>query len=254
MDFSQKLVILNLNNYNQLISLHKMESHQLTKEQIKLEQANFMTKVYGWMSVALIVTGLVAYWVASTPQVAAFVFGNRLVFYGLLIAEIVCVGYIVSVINKISSTRAISIFIGYSALNGLTMSIIFFVFTSESIATTFLITAGTFGAMSLYGYYTKSDLTSVGNLAFMALIGLIIASIVNLFFFNEMLYWITTYVGVFVFVALTAYDTQKIKKMNALGNEGTEEDKKEAIMGALTLYLDFINLFLYLLRIFGRRK
>ena len=146
------------------------------------------------------------------------------------------------------------IFIAYAALNGLTFSMVFLVFTSESIASTFLITAGTFGAMSIYGYFTKSDLTKIGNLAIMGLVGLIIASIVNMFLGSETLYWITTYVGILIFIALIAYDTQKIKKMNVIGNMGTEDDKKEAIMGALTLYLDFINIFLYFLRIFGKRK
>ena len=117
---------------------------------------------------------------------------------------------------------------------------------------TFLITGGTFAAMSIYGYFTKQDLTRAGNLLIMALIGLIIASVVNIFFRNPIMYWIITYAGILIFVGLTAYDTQKIKQMNIIGNEGTEEDHKEAIMGALTLYLDFINLFLYLLRLFGR--
>jgi FtsH-binding integral membrane protein len=134
------------------------------------------------------------------------------------------------------------------------MSAIFLVFTAESIASTFFITAGTFGAMSLYGYTTKQDLTRLGSLLFMALIGLLIASLVNMFMRSTMLYWITTFAGVLIFTGLTAYDTQKIKNMNIIGNEGTDEDRKEAIMGALTLYLDFINLFLYLLRIFGKRK
>lgn len=231
-----------------------MDSHNISQEQVKIEQANFITKVYGWMSGALIITGLIAYWVSITPQLTELIFSNRFVFYALLIAEILCVGYLVSVVEKISASTATSIFIAYAALNGLTMAVVFLAFTSESIATTFLITAGTFGVMSIYGYYTKRDLTSIGNLAFMGLIGLIIASIVNFFFQNTMLYWITTYAGILIFVALTAYDTQKIKNMNIIGNEGTEEDKKEAIMGALTLYLDFINLFLYLLRLFGRRK
>ncbi|MEZ4804734.1 MAG: Bax inhibitor-1/YccA family protein [Bacteroidia bacterium] len=231
-----------------------MNIEHLTQDQIKLEQASFMTKVYGWMSFALLVTGLVAYWVSVTPELITLIFSNRLVFYGLLIGEILCVGYLVTVIQKISARTATLIFIGYSILNGLTLAVIFLAFTSASITTTFLITAGTFGIMSIYGYYTKQDLTTIGNLAFMALIGLIIASVVNMFFQNEMLYWITTYVGILIFVALVAYDTQKIKEMNIIGNEGTEEDRKEAILGALSLYLDFINLFLLLLRLFGNRK
>lgn len=227
---------------------------QYTEREIQVEQANFITKVYAWMFGALMLTGFVAVWAASTPAVTAAVFSNKWVFYGLLIGEFLCVAYLISVIQKISAQAAILIFMAYAALNGLTFSIIFLIFTSESIATTFFITAGTFGIMSAYGYYTKKDLTTIGNLAFMALIGLIIASVVNMFFASELIYWITTYAGILIFVALTAYDTQKIKEMNIIGNEGTDEDKKEAIMGALTLYLDFINLFLYLLRLFGRRK
>ena len=210
-----------------------MNTHHLTEKQIKIEQANFMSKVYGWMSGALGLTALVAYWVASTPEILQLIFSSKLIFYGLLIGEILCVIYLVSVIQKISAATATYIFMGYAILNGLTMSVIFLVYTSESISTTFLITAATFGIMSLYGYYTKKDLTSIGNLAFMALIGLIIASIVNLFFQNEMLYWITTYAGILIFVALTAYDTQKIKEMNIIGNEGTDEDKKRSHNGGL---------------------
>lgn len=231
-----------------------MPTNQLTSEQIQIEQASFISEVYGWMSGALIVTGLVAAWTASSEAIMTIIFGNSLMFYGLLIAEILCVAYLVSAVKKISSQTATLIFMGYAALNGLTLSAVFIIFTSESIATTFFITAGTFAIMSFYGYYTKKDLTTIGNLAFMGLIGLIIASVVNIFFHNEIVYWITTYAGILIFVALIAYDTQKIKKMNVIGNEGTEEDKKEAIIGALILYLDFINLFLYLLRLFGRRK
>ena len=223
-------------------------------EQIKAEQASFMTRVYSWMSFSLLITAIVAWYVSLTPSVVEFVFGNRLVFWGLLIGELAVVGYLSAAIEKMSAQRATLLLLGYAALNGITLSIVFLAFTAASLATTFLITAGTFGVMSIYGYYTKTDLTSVGNLAFMGLIGLIIASVVNFFFQNEMLYWITTYAGVLIFVALTAYDTQKIKEMNVIGNEGTEEDRKEAIIGALRLYLDFINLFLYLLRLFGDRK
>jgi FtsH-binding integral membrane protein len=153
-----------------------------------------------------------------------------------------------------SAQRATIVFILYSVLNGLTLSIIFLIYTTGSIASTFFVTAGTFAVMSAYGYLTKSDLSKWGNILFMGLIGIIIASIVNYFMQSETLYAIITYIGVLIFVALTAYDTQKIKTMNIIGNEGTDEDKKEAIMGALTLYLDFINLFLYLLRLLGRRR
>jgi FtsH-binding integral membrane protein len=182
------------------------------------------------------------------------VFGNRWTFFGLIILEFAAVGVLVSLINRMTANVATLIFILYSIFNGITLSCIFTKYTSESIASTFFVTAGTFAAMSLYGYTTKTDLTKWGNLLFMGVIGLIIASVVNWFLQSSMLYWITTCVGVIIFVGLTAYDTQKIKQTNIIGNEGTDQDHKEAIMGALTLYLDFINLFLYLLRIFGRRK
>ena len=152
---------------------------------------------------------------------------------------------------RMSAQTAMITFLGYAALNGLTFSFIFIAYTQSSIASAFLVTAGTFGAMSVYGYTTKKDLTSWGGFFFMGLIGIIIASFVNMFLQSPMIYWLTTYAGVLVFVGLTAYDTQKIKEMNILGNEGTDEDTKEAISGALRLYLDFINLFLMILRIMG---
>ena len=153
-----------------------------------------------------------------------------------------------------NASMAIGLFLLYSALNGLTMSIIFLIYTSASIASTFFITAGTFGVMSAYGYFTKKDLTSIGNIAFMGLIGIIIASIVNIFLQSPMLYWAVTYIGVLVFVGLTAYDTQKIKKMSLEMDIESEEGSKGAVMGALALYLDFINMFIFMLRIFGQRK
>ena len=152
-----------------------------------------------------------------------------------------------------SFASAMVSFLAYSFLNGLTLSVVFLAYTKSSIASTFFVTAGTFAAMSLYGYFTKKDLSSWGNLFFMALIGLIIATIVNVFWANTTLYWVTTYAGVLIFVGLTAYDTNRIKQMlaNQEVNEGTQ---KLALLGALTLYLDFINMFLYLLRIFGDRR
>lgn len=227
---------------------------ELSTEEIRAEQTSFISKVYGWMTAAMLITGIVAFWCASNPSAIEFIFGSKLIFWGLIILELICVASLASMINRISSRMATVIFIGYSALNGLTLSGIFLIYTSSSISNTFFITSTTFGLMSAYGYFTKRDLTTIGNLAFMALLGLIIASVVNIFLDSAMLYWIITYAGILIFVGLIAYDTQKIKELNIIGNEGTEEDKKEAIMGALTLYLDFINLFLYLLRIFGRRK
>jgi len=222
--------------------------YEISKEQEIAETKRFFVRVYSWMSMALIITGLVAYRTANSPEIISFVF------YGLLILELVLVGVLVGAINKMSAITATIVFILYSVLNGVTLSAIFFVFTADSIANVFFIAAGTFAAMSAYGYFTKSDLTKIGNILFMALIGLVIASLVNMFLKSEMLYWISSYAGVLIFVGLIAYDTQKLKKLNIIGNEDTDEGKKEAIIGALTLYLDFINLFLYLLRIFGKRR
>ncbi len=230
-----------------------MNPNQLTLSN-EAEAQRYMVKVYGWMSLALVVTGLVAMYTAASESLVNLIFGNRITFYVLIILELIAVGTLAGLINRMSALMATVIFVAYSALNGLTLSVVFLVFTTESIASTFFITAGTFGVMSIYGYTTKSDLSKWGNLLFMGLMGLIIASIANIFMKSTMIYWVTTYIGVLIFVGLTAYDTQKIKNSNVIGNEGTDEDNKEAIMGALTLYLDFINLFLYLLRIFGRKK
>lgn len=219
---------------------------------IEAEQARFITKVYGWMSIGLALTGAVAYLVSSSPALLQLIFGNKLLFWGLIIGELLMVGYLAAAVTRMSAATATLVYMLYAVLNGVTLSGIFIMYTGASIMGTFLITGGTFAAMSIYGYFTKQDLTRAGNLLIMALIGLIIASVVNIFFRNPIMYWIITYAGILIFVGLTAYDTQKIKQMNIIGNEGTEEDHKEAIMGALTLYLDFINLFLYLLRLFGR--
>lgn len=214
----------------------------------------FMVKVYGWMAGALMVTGFVALLVVSNEALLEMIFGNMMVFYGLIILELVLVGYLAIWVRNMAASTATLVFILYAAVNGLTLSFIFLIYTTGSIASTFFISAGTFGVMSIYGYVTKSDLSKWGNILFMGLMGIIIASIANLFMQSETLYWITTYVGVLVFVGLTAYDTQKIKNSAAIGTGDQEEESKAAVMGALTLYLDFINLFLKLLRIFGRRK
>ncbi len=214
----------------------------------------FLTKVYNWMAVALLATGLVAYYVAQSEAALQIIVGNKIIFYGLLIGEFLLVGYISKRINKMSSYNATMLFLIYAILNGLTFSIIFLIYTSSSITSTFLITAGTFGAMSAYGYFTKKDLTKLGNMAMMALIGIIIASVVNIFLQSSMMQWIITYLGVAIFIGLTAYDTQKLKAIAQNGFSNEENMEKSAILGALTLYLDFINLFLFLLRIFGSRK
>ena len=218
------------------------------------EQRSFIVKVYGWMGLALTVTALVAMTIASYDYMVQWIAQHKLVFFGLIILQLGLVVTLVARVQKMSGTTATLVFFAYSALTGVTFSLLFVIYTQASIASTFLITAGTFAVMSAYGYYTKRDLTSWGNLLFMGLIGIIIASVVNIFIHSEMIYWIVTYAGILIFVGLIAYDTQKIKEMNVIGNEGTDEDRKEAIVGALRLYLDFINLFILLLRIFGQRR
>jgi uncharacterized protein len=220
----------------------------------KLKEQNFITRVYGWMCFALVITGLVAFYVASTPQIVGAIITNQILFIGLIIIEIGAVIAITALINKISFFAASSLFILYAVLNGVTFSVILLGFTGTSVASAFFATAGTFAVMSCYGWYTKKDLTTIGNLCFMALVGIIIASVVNMFLQSSMMYWIITYVGVLIFVGLIAYDTQKIKKMSKSFEVNSEIGKKAALMGALALYLDFINLFLMLLRILGGRK
>jgi FtsH-binding integral membrane protein len=232
----------------------ELESRNYTADQTQVIQAAFMSKVYTWMSGGLAITGLIAMWVASIEGIGLMIQENMMLFYGLFIGEILLVGYLIARINKMSAQTAALIFTGYAALNGLTLSVVFLVYELGSIGSTFFVTAGTFGVMSAYGYYTKKDLTSWGNLLFMALIGFIIASVVNFFMQSEMLYWLITYAGVLIFVGLTAYDTQKIKRMSTANELGSEGETKTAIVGALMLYLDFINLFLLLLRVMGDRK
>jgi uncharacterized protein len=230
------------------------EITNFTQSQVEQEQREFIVNVYKWMSMGLFLTAAVAYIVAGSKALTGFIFGSPFIFFGLMIGEVLLVGHLAVNVKKMSASTAMNTFLGYSALNGLTLSCIFLLYTAASITTTFVVTAGTFGIMSVYGYVTKKDLTSVGNICFMGLIGLIIASLVNMFLNNGMMYWIITYAGILIFVGLTAYDTQKIKQLNIIGNSGTEEDVKESISGALILYLDFINLFLMLLRLFGNRK
>ncbi len=235
---------------------NNLPNSNFSQKQLDLTQniSVYFTKVYNWMAVALLLTGVVAYFTAQSEMMIQAIFGNRILFFGLIIGELALVGYISARINKLSSYNATLLFLAYTILNGLTMAVIFMAYTSESISSTFIITAGTFGAMSLYGYSTKSDLTKLGNLAFMALIGIIIASVVNMFMKSEMMSWIISYLGVAIFIGLTAYDTQKLKRIAMNGFENEETMEKSAILGALTLYLDFINLFLFLLRILGDRK
>lgn len=213
-----------------------------------------MRKVYVWMSMALAITGITAYYVAHNETLMMAIRTNRILFWGLLIAEFGLVIGLSAAINKLSLTTATLMFVLYSLVNGVTMSFIFLEYTESSVTNVFLITAGTFAAMAVLGYFTKTDLTSMGKILMMALIGVIIATIVNFFTKSAGLSIILNYIGVLVFVGLTAYDSQKIKQMLQMAPDVSETSQKVALLGALSLYLDFINLFLYLLRIFGSRR
>lgn len=213
-----------------------------------------MRKVFLWMTLALAITGLTAFGVATNPALVSLVFSSKLMFWGLVIVEFGLVMAISGAINKLSLQTATLLFILYSVVNGITLSVIFLAFSMSVIATTFFVTAGTFGVMALVGYTTKTDLTSMGKLLFMALLGIVIATVVNLFVGSTGLDLVISYVGVLVFVGLTAYDTQKIKEMLQTAPDAGSSMQKLSLLGALTLYLDFINLFLYLLRIFGNNK
>jgi hypothetical protein len=229
-----------------------MNSEVMNLSVAEIEERSFVGKVYRWMGLGLLLTAISAYFVVNSSFVYTLA-ENSFLFFGIIIAELGLVVYLSARIQKMSAEAATASFIIYSILNGITLSLILLVYTGASVASTFMTTALTFGAMSAYGYFTKRDLTSMGSFLQMGLIGLIIASVINMFWANSTMYWIISYVGVLLFVGLTAYDTQKIKKMGAVV-EGVQTTQKMAIMGALMLYLDFINLFLMLLRILGDRK
>ncbi|MBO7140300.1 MAG: Bax inhibitor-1/YccA family protein [Prevotella sp.] len=213
-----------------------------------------MRKVYLWMTFALVITAFTAYYVATNETILAAIVNNQALFWGLIIAELVLVFSVTAAINKLSLTVATLLFVLYSVINGATLSFILMIYTASSVVSVFFITAGTFAAMAAYGYFTKTDLSSWGKYLIMALIGLIIASIVNLFTQSSGLQMILNYAGVLIFVGLTAYDTQKIKVMLLQATDAGEGAQKIALMGALSLYLDFINLFIHLLRILGDRR
>lgn len=211
-----------------------------------------MKRVYFKMTLALLVTAFVSMWAASSEMFLTFIFNNGWAMWLLFGAEVILVISISGAINRLSSGAATALFFLFAVVNGLALSPIFIAFTLTSIAKTFFITAGTFGAMSIYGYFTSNDLSKMGSILFMALIGLIIASVVNIFAHSDTLGWIISIAGVLIFVGLTAWDTQKIKNMAAMAPMGSEG--RLATIGALSLYLDFINLFLYLLRFFGASR
>ena len=225
--------------------------YELIREKENVAAAAFpalMRKVYLWMTLALVITGFTAYGVATSPGIMAAIYGSRWMMWGLLIAEVALVWYVSARIDRLSLVSATMLFVVYSVLNGATLSIIFMAYTMSSIASVFFITAGTFAAMSLVGYF-------LGRILMMGLIGIIIATLVNVFLLKDAGFsLILSYVGVLIFVGLTAYDTQKIKQMLIEADDVTEEAQKIALMGSLALYLDFINLFLYLLRIFGGNR
>ncbi len=221
----------------------------------KAAQSSLLRSVYVWMALALVITGLVALYVSRSYQLLSFIVENKAAFWVLLIAELAIVWSLSARIQKIAFSTATIMFIIYSILNGALFSVLFLIYTASSIASTFFITAGTFGVMAIYGYVTKTDLTRIGNICLMAIIGLIIASLVNVFWQNSMMELIVSGAGVLIFVGLTAYDSQKIKRLlSADGIKVNDETQKIALLGALSLYLDFINLFLYLLRFLGDRK
>ncbi len=216
-------------------------------------ESGFLQRVFMWMFIGLLVTGGTAAAIGSSDQMLTDITENPLILLGVIAAQLGLVFFISFRINSISPTTATVLFLIYAATVGVTFALIFELYTAQSIFTTFLITAGMFGALAAWGALTDMDLSKLGAIAFMALIGLILATIVNIFWANSTLYWITTYAGVAIFAALTAYDMQKLTQISKEGLTG-EAEGRAAIMGALALYLDFINLFLFLLRIFGRSR
>lgn len=231
------------------------KSNELIRNYTRSASATLFRRVYLWMTLALTITGFVALYVARSYTLLEMMLQNQFMFWGVLIAEVALVMYMSARINRISFTTATLLFIAYAVLNGITMSTLFVIYTASSIASTFFITAGTFGAMALIGSFTRKDLTKLGSICIMGVIGLIIASLVNLFLHSSMMTLIISYIGVLLFVGLTAYDAQKIKRLlSEDGIEVNDNTQKIALLGALTLYLDFINLFIYLLHILGDRK
>ena len=214
------------------------------------EVAAFMWRTYWWMSLGLALTGIVAWVVSSTPEMVNLIVGNQILFFGLILGELGMVVAFSSMAHRVSAGTAAAMFLGYAALNGLTFSVLFLAYTQESIAQTFFVTAGSFAGLSLAGYTTKRDLSGMRGFLMIGVIGIVLASLVNMFFNNPAIYWITTYAGVLVFAGLTAYDTQKLKRMYAVSGDAGNL----ALRGALTLYLDFINLMIFLLRLMGRRR
>jgi uncharacterized protein len=232
-----------------------VQSIPLNKTLAQVRINEFIRSVYNWMAIGLGLTGFVAFYVSNSETLLKLIFGNQFIFFGLIIGELVLVFTISARVHKMQASTATSLFVLYAALNGATLSAIFLIYTRSSITSTFFICAATFISSSIYGMVTKRDLTSMGQFMFMGLIGIVIASVVNLFVRSSGMSLVVSYIGVVVFVGLTAYDTQKLRTMALSQPEGLDSGtvRKGAILGALTLYLDFINLFLMLLRILGNR-
>jgi FtsH-binding integral membrane protein len=242
---------------NQSLGNQPLVNQKFSSLSITAENARFMSRVYGWMTGGLCLTGAVAWNVAGNPELVQTIFGNRLLFWGLIIAQLGAVAVLSGLVNRISGLTATVIYLLYAGLTGLTLSSIFLVYTGSSIAEVFAVTAFGFAGLSSFGYVTKRDLGPVGSFCVMGLFGMVGFALLSMFLPSLMTSgasFVFSIVGIVVFAGLTAYDTQKIKAMNTPGNEETEAGRKTAIVGALMLYLDFINLFLSLLRLTGRRR
>ncbi|RPI80104.1 MAG: Bax inhibitor-1/YccA family protein [Desulfobacteraceae bacterium] len=233
-----------------------MDYISVPKQKVEVFVNAYVRSVYNWMFIGLALTGLIAFYTSTSTALLKVLFGNPFMFWGIFIAELAIVWVISSRIDRLSSATATLLYVIYSVLNGLILSLIFLRYTGSSIAGTFFICSVTFLACSIYGWVTKKDLTSFGGFLIMGVIGIIIATIVNIFLKSSALNMAISYIGVFIFIGLTAYDTQKIKNMALSQPDGLEAGviRKGAILGALALYLDFINLFLFLLRILGGRR
>lgn len=235
-----------------------MNIEEFNNQSIDIESKSiaksFVANVFSWMTFALVITGVTSWWFASSGLIEYIIQGPKLLFWLIALAPLGLVMVMGFSFNRLSVAALTAIFITYSAINGISLSTIFLVYSLSAIAKVFFITAGLFSTMAVIGYTTNTDLTKMGSILMMALIGIIIASLVNFFLQSSMMDYVISCIGVLIFTGLTAYDTQKIKRIGAGVEYGSAEANKLAIMGALSLYLDFINLFLFLLRIFGGRR
>ena len=225
---------------------------QQTNLRASVDSNAFLRQVYAYMAAGLTATALTATALGTSESLALTLRQNPIIMIGLVVVQLGIVFGFNAALNRLSTAASAGLFLLYSVITGVLFSSIFLVYTASSIGSTFFVTAGTFGAISAYGYVTRRDLSGVGSFAMMGLIGLVIASVVNIFLHSTMIYWLTTFVGVIVFTGLTAYDTQKLKYFAA--QSGSGQQSKVALQGALMLYLDFINLFLMLLRLFGNER